>query len=59
MAKGFSQWQKRQDKFDDSMDAKKGIKEGSPKDLAIDKAKGIPEDDAPKGKKGGKHIIGW
>lgn len=39
------------DASDDKMDKKAGIKEGSKKDMAIDKKRGVPENDM---KRGGK-----
>lgn len=36
------------DASDDAADAKAGIKEGSKKDIALDRARGVPEDDGPR-----------
>lgn len=45
---------KMTDALDDKLDKKAGIKEGSKKDKALDKKRGVPEDDAPAFKRGGK-----
>lgn len=39
---------KMTDARDDKMDKKANIKEGSAKDRALDKSRGVPEDDGPK-----------
>jgi len=51
MMKGYAAMEKK-DKADDAKDRKMGIKENSPRDMALDKKAGVPENDAPK-KKGG------